>query len=517
MLPPGFETPREVTLYYDSVYDSLVGSGKNIPFLYPWAGIGAFLVIGYMLIDHRNNAILKSLRYHVFALMCSFQMWVIITNRARHPAAAFGVGLLSAWGVLWVSTIMAVNDCQTDFKRIDRKPATDSAGKYDTGMDVSAANGALSHSSSQSSNSENDQSLSTLPASYSWQSCPAPFTERLDWILDVFCNFRGVGWNWQTSTVPSISEDITQTVESNSGIRRFVDRRALLKQALQSLVIGYLILDLIKVIIDRDAYFWGYMDAVPPSWLPSSIANSYVLVRSYRLLVSLGGMYFALWEIFKLGPTFFAGVLGPTWIGIRGEAWMNPPDMFGSFRCVLDHGLAGWWGGWWHQTFRVAFNAHSRRLLQWLGINARSEKGKIIAMLTAFFLSGCLHACASYTQLGETRPLMGPMRFFMLQPCGILFQMWSTRQLTNLGVAERSPKFLRQLINFIYVHMWFYFTGPMLVDDFAKGGVWLYEPVAISPLRGLGFGAKDDTWWCWWDGILFWRSGNHWWDTGIAA
>lgn len=51
--------------------------------------------------------------------------------------------------------------------------------------------------------------------------------------------------------------------------------------------------------------------------------------------------------------------------------------------------------------------------------------------------------------------------------------------------------------------------------DFVRR-VWLFEPVALSPLRLLGLGAKDDRFFCWWDGIVFWRSGKHWWDTGIA-
>lgn len=516
MLPPGLKTPREVTLYYDSVYESLIASGKAVPFLYPWAGIGAFVVIGYMLIDHRNNPLLKTYRYHVFALLCSFQTWVVLTNRARHPAGAFGVGLLSAWGILWVSTIMVVNDGQAEFKRIDSKVkhAPTSPAKFS--INGTAGNSDLSHSPSKRSKDSGDQKTPNLPKSYEWRSYPTTFFQRLDWVLDAFCNFRGVGWDWQTSTVPALSEDIAQTGESSSGIRRFADRKALLKQALGSLVVGYLILDIIKVIISNDAYFWGYMDAPPPAWLPTFMANSYVLVRSYRLIVSLSGMYFALWEIFKLGPVFFAGILGPDWIGTRGESWMNPPDMFGSFRCVLDDGLAGWWGGWWHQTFRVAFNAHSRWLLRIGGIDARSQMGMMIRMVTAFFLSGCLHACASFTQLGETRPLLGPMRFFMLQPCGILLQLWSIQQLNKFGIQKKTPKLLKQLANFVYVHVWFYLVGPMLLDDFAKGGVWLYEPVAISPLRALGLGAKDDTWWCWWDGLLFWRSGKFWWDSGIA-
>lgn len=485
-----------------------------MPFLYPWAGLGAFLVIGYMLIDHRNNPTLRWLRYHVFALMCSFQAWVILTNRAKHPAAAFGVGLLSSWGVLWVSTIMVVNDCQMDFKRIDHTGGTASP---DSKMKGSMANGSLSHVSTEMSTKRRDQDASSLRTGYRWQSCPTSFSQRLDWILDAFCNFRGVGWDWQTSTVPPLSNNISETAESSSGVRRFADKQALLKSTLGSLIVGYITLDIVKVIMNRDPYFWGYMDAAPPDYFPTFITNSYMLVRSYRLAVCLAGICFALWEIFKLGPIFFTGILGPKWIGTRGEAWMNPPDMFGSFRCVVDHGLAGWWGGWWHQTFRVAFNMHSRWILARLGIDGRSEKGKMIAMLTAFVLSGCLHACGSYTQLGETRPLMGPMRFFLLQPCGILFQMWSIRQFDNFGLQSRSPILIRQLTNFIFVHVWFYYTGPLLVDDFARGGVWLYEPVAISPLRALGLGAKDDIWWCWWDGILFWRSGKSWWDTGIAV
>ena len=517
MLPSGLKTSREVALCYDSIYDTLIESGKAFPFLYPWAGLGAFVVLGYILIDHRNSPTLKWLRYPVFAWLVSFQAWVIATNKARHPAGAFGVGLLSAWGVLWVSTIMVVNDCQTDFKRIERKPAAESKSKAESTLNGSTSNGTISKSSTQQSQKGHRNSLDELPDGYTWQPCPTSLVERLDWTADAFCNFRGIGWNWQTSTVPAPPKDLQGNSTSSFGIRRFTSKPALVRQTLKDLAIGYLILDLIKLLITQDAYFWGYMDAPAPSYLPLSIADSRVLLRSYRLLISLGGMYFALWQIFKLGPLFFCGVLGPKWIGTRGEAWMNPPDMFGAFRCILEHGLAGWWSGWWHQTFRVAFNAHARWVVEVLGVDGRSEKGKVVALVVAFFLSGCLHACASFTQLGETRPLLGPMRFFLLQPCGILSQMWSVRQLDQMGVRHRTPRVLRLLVNCIYTHVWLYYTAPILVDDFAKGGVWLYEPVPISILRGLGLGAKDESWLCWDNAILFWHSGKHWWDTGIGV
>ena len=72
MLPPGLQSAREVTLYYDSLYDSLIDSGKANAFLYPWAGIGAFLVLGYLLIDHRRSLTLKWTRYPLFALFLAF-------------------------------------------------------------------------------------------------------------------------------------------------------------------------------------------------------------------------------------------------------------------------------------------------------------------------------------------------------------------------------------------------------------------------------------------------------------
>ena len=100
-------------------------------------------------------------------------------------------------------------------------------------------------------------------------------------------------------------------------------------------------------------------------------------------------------------------------------------------------------------------------------------------------------ACTSFT---------GPFKFFLLQPFGILSQM----AFTQSGIVPKKiPKCIRQLANFVFVHVWMYYTAPLLVDDFARGGIWLYEPFAISPLRFLGFGAKDDNGWDLWYGLLF--------------
>lgn len=511
MLPPNLETPREVTLHYNNIYEDLIKSGEALPFLYPWAAAGAFAVIGYLLIDHRQH---RWTRHIVYGLLVAFQIWCIRTTRAVHPAAAFGVGLLSGWGLLWVFAVMVARDCQKDFVRLQRRDK-------DASMNGSTANGNAAKA---------DGGLQTKFDELYWQSYPSKLADRIDWIADVFCSFRGVGWNFQVSGVPRLPKQIEAQIHSNidapeapetmttsrTGIRRIADRNLLFRNCLRDLVIGYFILDIIKTLMSRDRYFIGYTDAAAPTYLPLVIQHSHFLTKGYRLLTSLAGVYFALREIFTLGPLFFCYIVGPKYIGLRGETWMNPVDMFGNFSNILDNGLAGWWGGWWHQAFRYGFQAPTDRLLEALDMEKKSQEGKLVGMFVAFTLSGCLHACGSYTQLGETSPMGGPFLFFFLQPFGIIAQLAGAYGLKQVGVSPRLPKAIRQAANFALVHAWLYYTAPLLMDDFAKGGVWLYEPLAFSPLRGFGFGATDDTFFCWWNGIAFWRTGRTWWDTGIA-
>ena len=168
-------------------------------------------------------------------------------------------------------------------------------------------------------------------------------------------------------------------------------------------------------------------------------------------------------------------------------------------------------------------------------MSKRSATGKILSLCTAFFLSGCIHACGSYTQLGDTRP-MQPMCFFLLQGFGILLQMSVVQLLNKAGIAKQASKTLCRLANFSVVIVWLYFTAPLLVDDFARGGVWMLEPLPLSPLRGtrllpipkietcggsdsyctgLGYGAPDDQFFCSWNPI-FWVKGPRWYNTGLA-
>ena len=556
-LPKNLPSHRDVIAFYNLRYHSLIESGEARPFLYPWAAAGALLVLISLLIDYRRSRARRIGSYVCFALMCAFQAWTIATNRARNPAAAFGVGLISCFGVMWTAAIMIFNDCQRDFRRIERRAVEEGGGGevecngHAISSDVQRIlNGSAKSNGKNGSDyairqrlaAKQDEATSSTRKSPSqrrgplfWQPYPSagPLLDRLDWVADVFSSFRGVGWNWQSSGIPDAPSWVQRQLRgeasipenphehpkvSKTGIRRYSDRRALLRSCLLNLALGYFVLDAVKTLGIHDPYMWyGDHSLPPPPFVPDFIRDSHVLTKSYRLLICLCAINIALWCIFKMGPVFFCLILSPNLIGLRGEAWMNPADMFGDFSHVLDSGLAGWWGAWWHQTFRFAFQAPGDSLVDFLRVERRSVAGRCVSTWVAFFLSGMLHASGSFTQLGDTYPLTGQLAFFLLQALGVTVQSGGCFWLAEkTGAMGRIPKVVKRVGNLGIVTVWLYFTSPLLVDDFARGGIWLFEPVPISLWRGLGFGPEGEGWWCWYGGLLEWRSGGAWWDTGIA-
>jgi hypothetical protein len=519
--------------HYYARYDEKIASGEFQPFLYPWGTLGAAVVIVYLLIPHQNRPWLKSCRYLAFAWALGFASYTMLYTRAKGMAPSFGVGLISAWSVIWISAILICNDAQTDFQRIERlegafgspNDSTIKENDNKTSTDEKAKE-------IQNSMTTGHAGPSARHGSFAWQPYPlTPFIERLDWVLDIFCNFRGAGWNWRTSALPPPPKDIQEQLYRNSGavvpktsnrihsgqVRLYSTRKELLTTNIQTCITGYIMLDALKTILMYDPYFWGVNDSShpPPSYYPTNP----VLIHVTRLALSMLAVKTALQTIFSLGPIFFCAILGPRLLGARAECWMYP-ETWAPYTVVLDKGLAGWWGNWWHQTFRFAFQEPGRKVVEGLGWEKRSVKAKAVQLGIAFALSGIVHTSGSWTCWGDgTRPIRGPMVFFMLQAVGIFMEGVLGQALKKAGVATRVPPWLMRVWTFVYVHVWFYYTAHLLCDDFASGGVWLFEPVPVSLFRGLGFGAdRRDGWWCWTgvERVLRWHRGDSWWTTGIA-
>jgi hypothetical protein len=529
--PPNIHSHTDLIQYHYSQYDKRLRTGEFEPFVYPWGAFGALIVILYLLIPHRNRPWLRKLRFFVFAWNTGFSAYTIRYTRAKAMAPAMGLGLISAWSVIWVMSILVVHDAQTEFQRIERTEGVfrgQPLKRQEYGMNLSNGSATKRDEGQSISNVSGTLGPADRHGEFAWQPYPLkPFAERLDWVLDVFCNFRGVGWNWRTSSIPPPPSSVQEQLRRNSAGTpshstrihtgqpyTYPTRRELLRGNLKLFLTGYLVLDVLKTVMMHDPYFWGFTDHPAPSHLPSVISNSPVLLRMYRLALSQLGIQWALKTVFSLAPLFFSGLLGPSVIGARAEPWMYP-ETWGPYSMVFERGLAGWWAGWWHQTFRFAFEAPGKELIRALGLQRNAPFARLLQLVIAFTLSGMLHACGSYTAAGPTRPL-NLLSFFLLQAAGIFCEALLREILRPAGRKMRMPKSLRSALTFACVHLWFYHTAPLLADDFARGGVWLLEPIPVSFMRALGLGADGEGWWCWSGLSVRWYRGSRSWSSGIA-
>ena len=538
---------RQQLVAYQARYDQGIKDGTISPIVIPIDIFPAILLFLVLLVPRHRFPTLRYLNIPTFFFILVLEIAITRRCRSMNLAVGYGVGLLSTWSIEWSAALLLFSDPQVDFRRIERadaqhqepqsldtKPAhqgsstsTDAQGK-DTHLQRREV---VKQSATLAANGSAVPAMDHHQTSFYWQSFPTDsLPRRLDWTADLISNFRGIGWSWQISSLPPPPYQIhpepgdsskrlvpktKKVLRGPTGNHVYLSRADLLCQKLLVGLVGYVVLDFCKVFMMKDPYFYGFLDAAPPSYLPQAVQASAFLTKAYRLLLSCFGVYTALQSVFAIGPWLAIGLLGKRSIGARAEPWMYP-DMYGDFVMVLDKGLAGWWGAWWHQTFRFAFSAPSAWIVAKSGMNPHSLQAKVMQLITAFTLSGIVHAGGSYTQIPDTKPITGPFVFFFLQAIGILVQMTIVAKLKQVGLVKGMPTSVRRASNFVYCFIWLYCTAPLLVDDFARGGLWLFEPIPISPLRGLGFGQKGDGWLCWHPPFFWWHQDPRWWRSGIA-
>lgn len=530
---------RELVTLYEQQFRDAIASGQYEPYVWPYRSLGVYLVILYLLIPPTSSRLVDYARYPVFTFNVYWAIKVIRECRSAAVSTGYGIGLLDGWAILWLAAVLIFDDGRNELQRIERIELVENLGEEEgqesVQEDFTAKSSGLAdsnapqrrHTTGAVSKDDMKPSKSNDVQKYAWQSLPSNFFQRLEWVADLVSNFRLTGWSHQLNCIPSPPASILDNLDPSAkplrwtppvvstGVTRYPDSRALLRTKVTTIALGYLALDTLKVLMMSDPYFWGLLDAPPPTYLPSTIRSSAALTRIWRLVLSLAGAYVSLQSIMALAAPFFVGLIGERHLGLRAATWQYP-DIYGRYAVVFRKGLAGWWGGWWHQTFRFAFEAPQKWIVAKLGWEERGLKAKMLGLVIAFGCSACLHAAGSYTMWPATQPLKGPFLFFVLQPVGIVLQMGASELMRTSGIREKIPDWVRGAGNFVAVHVWFYYTAPLLTDDFARGGIWLFEPVPISIWRGLGLGAKGEGWYCWNGRVVWWYWGTRWWQSGIA-
>jgi hypothetical protein len=272
----------------------------------------------------------------------------------------------------------------------------------------------------------------------------------------------------------------------------------------------YIIVDICATYMMQDPYFIIGPNDLP---LPPGLAALHpTLLSIRRTALCFGGILAALRLAWNFGALAIA-FIGPPVLGFRADPW-HIPSMSGSFDQVLDRGLTGFWGSWWHQTFRFGFSAPTKWMIDNGYIVKGTVWGSLVGALVAFVQSGFLHAMGSYGTIPTTRTWEPPVFFFL---AGVGAQLQTTLSRALKSPIERMPRWARRAGNLIFVAVWLHMTNQFLFDDFGRNGLWLWEPVPFSFVRWLGFGTPGDHWWRY-DRDTFprWYTGRHWWDTGVG-
>ena len=525
MLLPHIFNPTP-TSYYDVLrqfqerLDAGLASGEYQPFVWPYRAFGPNLLILYLLLPPTKSKVVYYARYPLFALIIYLSVDSILKCRSSMVTIGYGIGLLNAWAVLWSASLIIWNDARGKFKRIEEHDGADEK------LPVDRANGATTGAekltdgdlrarrvdggakeSLESLQEHGKRSNSSKGKLFVWQTLPATFQHRLDWVFDLVSNFRGVRWNYQISGLPPPPAHIQSSLEDPSipsaDARSNLTHTDQIRRDLSNFLLCLIALDVQKTITLQDPYFWG---------LPPSTPSPFPYPRLSRTLLSVAFVYTSLLTVFLLSPFVFGVLLGPNIIGQHAWPWLYPP-FFGPPSQIYRKGLAGLWGQWWHQIFRYGFEQAGEFAGRITGWEKMSQKGMLLRVAVAFACSGPLHACASYTTLGDTRPIYGSFGFFILQPVGILAQRAVSGWMKSRGLRARIPALLRGIVNVVVVVVWCYVVGPMIADDFAASGLWLYEPLPISPIRAL----RGDGFWRWGGRWVRWYSADRWWRSGLAC
>ncbi|CZT08250.1 uncharacterized protein RCO7_11205 [Rhynchosporium graminicola] len=520
------------------------------PLVLPYHLYGMLLLCLYLLVPHTHSALIYEVRWPVLGVIFWWQWKTLWETTSMSVATAYAAGLVSVLVAVYAVVFLVFERPQWEAWRVERRrrrilngeAANGAARAEEDEKNIRHANGHTTGHANESGNlkSRGDTAVRTngnalIPTKgdreqgeyeYYKQFYPTTLLTRISWVSDLLITFRGPGWNWAVPTLPPLPSHIARQVSPNSpitarhesrtssvGVQRYDTRKELARAILPKFIAGYFLLDTLKVVMMKDPYF-----LVGPNTytLPAHLQGfSPLTLHLIRQTISSLAIITSLFMVFSLSPLIHSLVLGPEILGLRGESYYYSTS-WGSFSNITTRGLNGLWGGWWHQSFRFVFSSPTNYLIRNGYISPKSSAARIIALIFAFGISGVFHAAGSITQFPPTKPTHLTI-FFALQAVGIIIQRCLCSFLSPLINRFTREGPVRKIGNFLFVLFWLLATASWLTDDFARGGVWLYEPVPISPLRGLGFGEKGDGWFCWSEHLgIGWYKGEKWWESGIA-
>ncbi|KAF1736696.1 hypothetical protein CRV24_002305 [Beauveria bassiana] len=530
---------------YRAAFLREVAQGHRRHIVLPQALVTTLILpIVWIAIPHHDRSWLWRSRWFVFALVFLANCEQAARASSVNVAWAVISGLMSTYGTMLCFQYMILTNPQRDAARIIRVACGKDAAcaecdapppphafvkpEHATGREIAATeshirlrggeNGTASRNVSRPENGRHVR--------YVWQRFPskAPLLDRLGWAADLVLSFRGSGWNTSISVIPrSYTPNPVQDGQlvnvtsvpsvTKHGFEYLHPPAAFLWHRLKVFMGAYLMLDFLGTFMIKDPYFVFGREKSVEYALPWYLAGlSPWRLEAYRQLFSITGAFVAVAAASSLVDIlhYCANLhCNPS----RNVPWIYA-SAFGSLGEVFDRGLEGFWGSWWHQTFRQQFLGPSAFLVKHGWIQKGTAVGNLVALLSTFAVSGLLHASGSLSSMPLTKLWRQPA-FFLLQAVGIIVQ----QQLASLAHKALPAVSIttRRAGNALFTFLWLYGTANFFNDDMAAMGIYLLEPVPLSVFRAAGLGFPGDAIWRWDGYYLFrWHSGRRWWQSGLT-
>lgn len=510
---------------YRAAFLQAVADGRRRQLVLPQILVGCFLLpILWLAIPHTRRPWLYQTRWLVVAVALGLNAEQVLRASSTNIAGSYSAGLVAAYGSMLCMHLLVWTRPQFDAARVIKVcrrgasesskdlASTDVGAGAGAGADVPADQGELRRRNRPAGKSNGGRDIGvgndTSVYEYRWQRFPhnGTFLQRLGWAVDLILCFRGAGWTWSAPVIPRprtagvIRDGDRVDMKSmpritTAGYERKTTEAEFFQSRLTVLALSCLLLDFLSTFMVKDPYFiLGPDGAASHShanpWYVAGLSPW--MVQFYHELFALSGMVSAISAAFAVMDMLQYWVL-KTWFPSRCIVEIFA-STFGSLDEVFERGLAGWWGSWWHQSFRQQLLGPSTYLIANGYLRKGAQSAVVVSLLVSFVQSGILHTAGSLTTLPATKPWR-PMAFFLLQAAGIVVQQESARVLGKL--LSQLPRRVARWTNFAFAIVWLYATAPLFIDDIAACGIWLLEPVPVSVFRALGFGRPGDHWWRW--------------------
>lgn len=310
------------------------------------------------------------------------------------------------------------------------------------------------------------------------QGYPAEFVPRVSWVFSLLLAFRLTNWK-----IGKATHDRQQPCV---GISRAEYLKKAFIQILQSLVL----MDLAATYIQTDPYFFKNINITTP--FPPSTSSTPTALAILRLfppwvvrVSAIGAQICSAVNIMFVLPALIG-----TAIYVLPDHWSphNWPLMFGPFSAIIENGLRGLWGSFWHQMTRHMASVPGRALIELAGVPTSSLVGYVSLVTSAFLFTGILHIGLVPLQPLKTDYSANELKlytalFFWVQVIGIYIELLGTRIFRSVSV--KLPSVVRDTMVLIWTAAWLGLTLPLLAIAFRGLGYWDAYPLPVSPTQGI--------------------------------